>query len=86
MTKENILKTIAIASLIFCAAMWVPNIVFQIASPWWILTFIVAPIGIVCASLVKHYRLILSNVIMLFSFSLFMFGGYLVNYIIGGKP
>ncbi|MBA2176252.1 hypothetical protein H0266_15245 [Halobacillus locisalis] len=86
MTKEKFFKTIAIVSFLFCVAVWVPNIVFQTASPWWILTFIVAPIGILSASLVKHYRLIVSNVIMLFSFPLFMFGGYLLNYIIDGKP
>ncbi|WP_079479089.1 hypothetical protein [Halobacillus salinus] len=86
MDKEKLFKTIAITSLVVCLAVWIPNVIFQVASPLWMATFLIAPIGITFSILIKKYWLVVSNVIMLFSFFLFMFAGYLVNFLTDGKP
>ncbi|MFG6147380.1 hypothetical protein [Halobacillus sp. B23F22_1] len=86
MNKEKLFKMMAAASLIICAGVWVPNVVFQVASPWWMVIFIIAPAGIVFAGLIKNYWLIVLNTIMLFSFFILMFTGYFVNSITDGKP
>ncbi|MCP3027706.1 hypothetical protein [Halobacillus sp. A5] len=86
MNKEKLFRILSISSLMVCITVWVPNIVFQISSPLWMLTFIIAPAGIVFASLIKNSWLIVSNIAMLFSFFILMFAGYFINYIIGGIP
>ncbi|MCP3033067.1 hypothetical protein LF817_17215 [Halobacillus sp. A1] len=86
MNNEKRLKVLAIICLMVCLGVWIPNIAFQVASPLWMLTFIIAPAGIVFAVLIKNYWLIISNTIMLFSFFILMFAGYFVHYITGGKP
>ncbi|MCA1011579.1 hypothetical protein [Halobacillus halophilus] len=86
MNKEKLFRILAISSLIVCIAVWIPNIVFQTSSPLWMLTFIIAPAGVVFASLIKNAWLIVSNVAMLFSFFILMFAGYFINYITGGTP
>ncbi|MGR9049619.1 hypothetical protein ACQ4XT_13420 [Halobacillus faecis] len=86
MNKEKLFKIMALSSVIICITVWIPNIVFQISSPLWMITFIIAPVGIVFASLIKNAWLIVSNVAMLFSFFILMFAGYIINYITGGTP
>ncbi|WP_270179720.1 hypothetical protein [Alkalihalobacillus sp. CinArs1] len=85
MNKEKLLKILAVSSLVLSVSVWVPNIVFQVASPFWLLTFIIAPVGIVSAALIRNYWLIGSNIFMLFSFFILMFTGNFVNYMIGGN-
>lgn len=86
MTKHKYLKMLSLLSLIICIFVWIPNMVFQISSPFWLLTFIVAPVGIVFAVLIKKYWLIVANTLMFFSFFIFMFIGYFINYLTDGKP
>lgn len=71
---------------VLCLLSWVPNIIFQIASPFWLLTFICAPIGIGLAVNGKSPMLMIGNIIMFFSFFILMFLGYLINWLTGGKP
>ncbi|MDP4552813.1 hypothetical protein Q9251_18190 [Alkalihalobacillus macyae] len=85
MDKENFFKVLAIFSLILSVSVWIPNIIFHVASPFWLITFILAPVGILAAALIKNYWLIVSNTLMLFSFFILMFTGYIVNYITDGK-
>lgn len=85
MTKERMFKTLSLGSLFISVLVWIPNIVFQIASPFWLLTFIIAPIGIVFAVLIKNYWLIVANTIMFFSFFIFMFIGYFFDFLLDGK-
>ncbi|TDL32852.1 hypothetical protein E2R51_09290 [Jeotgalibacillus sp. S-D1] len=56
--------------------LWVPNIVFEISSPWWMLTFIIGPIGVTFGVLVKNIWLILLNAFVMASFFIFMALGY----------
>ena len=80
MAKEKIFKALSLVCLFICVLVWIPNIVFQVPSPLWLLTFVIAPIGIVFAALIKKYWLIVANTLMFFSFFVFMFAGYLINY------
>ncbi|MEC3885433.1 hypothetical protein VKA52_16975 [Halobacillus sp. HZG1] len=86
MNKEKLFRTLAISTVVVCITVWIPNLVFQISSPLWMLTFIIAPAGIVFASLIKNAWPIVSNVAMLFSFFILMFAGYFINYITDGTP
>lgn len=62
-----------------CLLLWVPNIGFQISSPFWMLVFILGPLGIVFAALNKNILLIILNIMMTFSFFIFMAISYYVN-------
>ncbi|WP_394176386.1 hypothetical protein [Guptibacillus hwajinpoensis] len=73
MDKKTLFKVLAISSLIISVSVWIPNVIFQVASPFWVITFIIAPVGIVAAALIKNYWLIVSNTLMLFSFFILMF-------------
>ncbi|MCA0972133.1 hypothetical protein LCM20_16115 [Halobacillus litoralis] len=84
--NKKTMKITALACFMACVLVWVPNLVFQVASPLWLLTFLVAPVGIVLAAMLKHKWLIIGNTVMLFSFFWLMFGGYLVNSITNGQP
>jgi len=86
MTKEKVFKTLSLGCLIICVLVWIPNLVFQIPSPLWLLTFVFAPFGIGFAALVKQYWLAVANILKFFSFFIFMFLGYLINYLTNGIP
>ena len=81
MTKEKLFKILSIVCLCICVLVWFPNIVFQVPSPFWLLIYVIAPIGILFAALVKNYWLIIANTFMFFSFFIFMFVGYFVNFL-----
>ncbi|MDX8047025.1 hypothetical protein SH601_13610 [Gracilibacillus sp. S3-1-1] len=72
-------KLISILCIVFCVLIWVPNVVFEVASPFWIATFVIATIGIVFAALIKNYLLIIANTIMFFSFFILMGIGNIIN-------
>lgn len=76
MDKKKNFKVISLACLISCILIWIPNIVFQVASPLFLLTFLLAPIGIIFAALIKNSWLIVANAFMFFSFFIVMFVGY----------
>ena len=78
MNNKNF-KIISLVCLFICILVWIPNIVFQVANPLFLVTFVIAPVGIVFAALIKKYWLIVANTFMFFSFFIFMFVGYLVN-------
>ncbi|MBN8233936.1 hypothetical protein JF544_01710 [Halobacillus kuroshimensis] len=86
MEKEKLYRRTAASSLVISLLMWVPNLVFQTASPLWLLTFIIAPIGAAFALLAKNYWLIAANIIMFFSFFILMAGGYWIQSFIDGQP
>lgn len=78
MNKQR-LRFISLICFFASILIWIPNLVFQLASPLWMLTFLLAPIGIVLASLSKSYWLIFLNVIMFLSFFILMSLGYITN-------
>lgn len=77
--SEEKYKLSSIICLLISILIWIPNIIMKIASPLWILTFIISPIGIALAVRINHYFLIIANSIMLLSFFIFMAIGYFIN-------
>jgi hypothetical protein len=67
-------------------AVWIPNILFQKASSYWLLTFVINPIGIYFGYLGKSKIGKILNIFMTGSFFIFMVIGYLINFLFGGKP
>lgn len=86
MIKRSNFKLVSLTCLIVSLLVWVPNVLFQVSSPIWIATFIIGPIGIVFAALIKKNWLMVANILMFFSFFIFMFLGYIANLITDGKP
>ncbi|WP_379494933.1 hypothetical protein [Oceanobacillus longus] len=76
MKKLKNYKKISIICLLISISVWIPNIIFQIPAPFWMTTFLIAPIGILFAFFTKKSWLILANTAMFFSFFIFMFAGY----------
>lgn len=74
--KYTIFSSICFA---VCILIWIPNVIFQVPSPFWILTFIIAPFGLVFALLGKNYWLAFANFVMFFSFFILMAFGYYIN-------
>ena len=74
---------ISLSCFLLSIAVWVPNIVFQVGSPAWLLTFVFGPIGILFGALGRNYLLVAGNVFMGFSFFIFMAIGYWVNSFAG---
>ncbi|WP_306462702.1 hypothetical protein [Halobacillus litoralis] len=58
--------------------LWLPNFILQYGYGFWILTFIINPVGAVFGYLGKSKFGIISNIIMTFSFFIIMFVGYLL--------
>ncbi|MUK90690.1 hypothetical protein GMD78_20245 [Ornithinibacillus sp. L9] len=78
MRKKQYSK-LSLLCLIISVISWVPNVVFDIASPFWLMTFIIPPIGIVFAVLAKNYWLVAANIIMVFSFYILKALGHVLN-------
>ncbi len=79
MNKEKIYKVLSISCLLLSILIWIPNIIFGISSPLWMLSFFIAPVGIMFSALIRNYLLIIANVIMFFSFFILMSIGYIIN-------
>ncbi|MCT2535769.1 hypothetical protein NC661_07555 [Aquibacillus koreensis] len=58
---------------------WLPNFLFQYGFAYWMLTFIINPIGIVFGVFGKSKFCVILNVIMTFSFFIFMFVGSIIE-------
>ncbi|WP_223701657.1 hypothetical protein [Sutcliffiella deserti] len=74
--SKNALKILSLICFVICVLLWLPNVLLEVASPFWLLTFIIGPVGLVFGLLGKHYLLAVLNLIMTFSFFLFMYVGY----------
>lgn len=70
------LKKWSLLFFIICVLLWVPNIIFQISSPFWYLVYIFGPAGTVLGVLSRSVLLTILNIIMSFSFFIVMFIGY----------
>ncbi|WLR42355.1 hypothetical protein LC087_16855 [Bacillus carboniphilus] len=86
MKKSSSYTYISFACFLICVLVWIPNVFLNMASPFWIITFVIAPIGVYFATFQKQYWLIAINFVMFFSFFILMFVGYYINSLTGGKP
>ncbi|OZI12558.1 hypothetical protein CEW92_05900 [Bacillaceae bacterium SAS-127] len=78
---NNIFKFLATATIIISLLLWIPNIVFQEASPLWLLTFVFSGVGVVLSIKIDSKILIIGNTIMFFSFFILMFVGYIIEFL-----
>lgn len=74
---QNKFSVSSFICFVLCILIWIPNVIFQVASPFWMLAFTIAPFGLAFALLAKNYWLAFGNVLMFFSF--FMAIGYYIN-------
>ncbi|MDQ0229229.1 hypothetical protein [Metabacillus malikii] len=76
-----------IALSFFCfivgVALWLPNFILQYGYGFWMLTFIINPLGILFGFLGRVKIGIIANIIMTFSFFIIMFVGYLIEAMFG---
>lgn len=73
--------TLSLICFIVGVALWLPNLIFQYGYGFWMLTFIINPLGILFGFLGRSVLGIILNIIMTFSFFIFMFVGYLIESI-----
>ena len=77
---------ISVLCLLIGIAVWIPNILLEEARSYWLLTFVINPIGIWFGYLGRSKLTMILNIVMTFSFFIFMFLGYVFNAIFGGQP
>lgn len=85
-SPRKIWSVLSMICFILGIGAWIPNLVFNYGFGFWMLTFIINPIGIVFGIVGRSRFGIIVNIIMTFSFFIFMFVGYLIAGISGGKP
>ncbi|MBC1211014.1 hypothetical protein HB815_08725 [Listeria booriae] len=64
---RKIMFTISIICILLSLACWIPNIVLQTPGLYFLLTFPISVIGVLCAIKLKNKTLIVCNAIMFFS-------------------
>lgn len=64
---RKIILTISIICILLSLACWVPNIVFQTPGLYFLLTFPISIIGVLCAIKIKKKVLIVCNAVMFLS-------------------
>lgn len=72
-------KKFALLSLlcaVACVLLWLPNIVFNIGSPWWLVIFFASPAGVILGVMARNIWLVLFNLLMFFSFLILMALGF----------
>jgi hypothetical protein len=84
--SKKVWTVLSVICFILGVLCWIPNLMFNLALSYWMLTFIINPIGIVFGVIGKSKFGIISNAIMSLSFFILMFAGYLINALSGGKP
>lgn len=67
-------------------AVWLPNILLEKAYSYYLLTFLINPIGILFGYMGRSKIAMISNLVMTNSFFILMFFGYLFTAIFGGQP
>lgn len=77
----QLVKALAVSTIIISLLLWVPNVVFQKASTLWLFTFVLSGIGIGLSVYAKSKILIIGNIITFFSFFILMFLGYIFAFL-----
>ena len=85
-TPRNIWFNLSLICFIMGILVWVPNFIFNYGYGYWLLTFIINPLGIAFGIIGKSKFGIVSNAIMTISFFIFMSIGYIIVAIFGGQP
>ncbi len=61
---------------VVCILLWIPNIVLDIDSPWWLIIFFASPAGVILGVMGRNIWLVILNLIMFFSFLIIMALGF----------
>lgn len=69
---------LSVICFIVGVVLWLPNLILQYGYGFWLLTFIINPLGALFGFLGKSKFGIISNIIMTFSIFIIMFVGYLI--------
>lgn len=76
-----ILRILSLSFVILSMLAWVPNIVFQMVSLWFLMSVPLALIGFCFAMAVKSKGLIIANVVMFFSIPIVIYGVYILEWV-----
>jgi len=77
----QLVKALAVSTIIMSLLLWVPNIVFLKASTLWMFTFVLSGIGIGLSVYAKSKILMIGNIITFFRFFIIMFLGYIFVFL-----
>jgi hypothetical protein len=89
---RRIWAVLPIVTVVIGVLSWVPNLVLGAPRGYWVLTWVVNPVGMLIAFLglrrgAPYARFgVIANGVMSVSFFLVMFFGYLIAFLTGGKP
>lgn len=75
--------TLSVICIVIGIATWIPNVVFEYGYGYWLLTFIINPLGIFFGYMGRSKIAIFLNIIMTFSFFILMFVGSLMEAFFG---
>ncbi|PNP93074.1 hypothetical protein BMT55_06505 [Listeria newyorkensis] len=76
-----LVRIVSLSFAILSMLAWMPNIVFQMASLWFLMSIPFAVIGFCFAMAVKSKGLIIANVVMFFSIPIVIYGMYILEWI-----
>ncbi|OIJ17997.1 hypothetical protein BKP45_20640 [Anaerobacillus alkalidiazotrophicus] len=71
--------TLSVICILIGIATWIPNFIFEYGYGYWVLTFFINPLGILCGYLGSSRIAMISNIIMTLSFFILMFFGSLIE-------
>lgn len=76
MGQRKVFALLSLLCAVICILLWVPNIVFDIGSPWWLVIFFVSPAGVILGVMGRNIWFVIFNLIMFFSFLILMALGF----------
>ncbi|OEH54390.1 hypothetical protein AQ616_11560 [Oceanobacillus sp. E9] len=78
---EHVLKQkwiiLSMISFIISLILWLPNFIYEYGYGYWLWTFLIGPIGIVLGYIGRSKLAVVLNILITFSFFIFMFIGFL---------
>lgn len=79
MGKNKLWLTLSVICILIGIAAWLPNFIFNYGYGFWLITLIINPLGVLFGYLARSKITMILNLIMTFSFFIFMFVGYLIE-------
>ncbi|WP_078552071.1 hypothetical protein [Bacillus alkalicellulosilyticus] len=77
--KRKLFFRLSVICILIGIATWIPNFILEYGYSYWLLTFIINPLGIIFGILGRSIWTVIANIIMTFSFFILMYVGYLFN-------
>lgn len=83
MGKNKLWLTLSVICILIGIAAWLPNFIFQYGYGIWLLTLIINPLGVLFGYLARSKIAMILNVMLTFSYFIFMFFGYFIAALFG---